>query len=313
MKLYGSFQNIYSSYLKTKPPHSLATQPQTAASITDTQIQGQAPAQRLDIPNSTFNRLGQSWAFEFRAQLKWLCVSLLKENRVPHKYFLSRTAAPQRGAWGRGLRRGGPSPGGPKGLLTPQAASRRAIRGGRPPSQGRGPSPTRMPLRAPHPSPGAAGGRPLPPSPALPLRRGPGAAPIGWPWQRGPWRLATGHLHGRWAAGDWRLAPLGVRAEGAAKEPRRSRGGSGFPPARAGNRPGTGFTCASGFDHHHILAVAELRSSTLIIDFCLHKVVSVARGRRERRKHYSLPINKSLGVCFTCRWHVRGLAVLTAP
>lgn len=111
MKLYGSFQNIYSSYLKTKPPHSLATQPQTAASITDTQIQGQAPAQRLDIPNSTFNRLGQSWAFEFRAQLKWLCVSLLKENRVPHKYFLSRTAAPQRGAWGRGLRRGGPSPG----------------------------------------------------------------------------------------------------------------------------------------------------------------------------------------------------------
>lgn len=73
-----------------------------------------------NIPNSTWpareeSTFNRRWVrVELSSlELNWNdceSVSLLKENRVPQKSFLNRTVAPQRGAWGRELRGGGPSP-----------------------------------------------------------------------------------------------------------------------------------------------------------------------------------------------------------
>lgn len=124
-----------------------------------------------------------------------------------HRNPLSGTAVPppptptpgELGGVGRGAAASCPDS---RGLLTSLAASRRAIRRGRQQSQGRGPSPPRMPLRSPHSSPGAAGERPPPASPcaatqAPPRLAGPGKeAPGDWPQvtcrEVSGWRLAVG-------------------------------------------------------------------------------------------------------------------------
>lgn len=136
---------------------------------------------------------------------------------------------------------------------------------------------------------------PPPPSPcaaaqAPPRLAGPGKeAPGDWP------RVTCREVSG------WRLAVGLVRHQGP-----RSPGSSGLPPTytppsprRDGGGGSQGNSLHQLARHHLILAAPELRSSMLITDGCCRqKVVPVARGRWESRKHYSLPVNKSLGVFY---------------
>lgn len=177
------------------------------------------------------------------------------------------------GSWGRGLRGGGPSPGGSRVYSLrkrpagePFAAARRRLRGGALLRPGC-PSVPRTPAQEPVED---ALSRPPPPSPcaaaqAPPRLAGPGKeAPGDWPWVTcmGGERLAIGGWP-RWASRP--------------KERRRSRAGArlpSLPPERAGERPGIGFTCASGFALVITTIFWQLlnSSSILIIDFASRKL-----------------------------------------
>lgn len=162
------------------------------------------------------------------------------------------------GSWGRGLRGGGPSPGGSRVYSLrkrpagePFAAARRRLRGGALLRPGC-PSVPRTPAQEP-----VEDALPRPPPAPRPRRRPDWLALAKRP-------LAIGHGSPAWEVSGWRLAvgPVGRQGRrsgaGAAQEPRLPS----LPPERAGERPGIGFTCASGFAlviHHHILAAAELK------------------------------------------------------
>lgn len=97
------------------------------------------------------------------------------------------------------------------------------------------------------------------------------------------------------AAGDWRLASLGVKAQGAQAA---QDSHPPTPPPRELGEKSQGNSLHQLARHHLILAAPELRSSMLITDGFCQKVVPVAGGRWKRRKHYRLPVNKSLGVSY---------------
>lgn len=157
---------------------------------------------------------GQSWAFTLELSSDCsLWVNLRKENRVPQRYFLSRTVGPPTGAWGRGLGEGGPSSLGPEGS-THSASGQQESHSPQPaavPGEGRASFPA--PDAPPRPAPQlrAAGGRlPRPPPAPRPRRR-----PDWLAQAKRPLAIGHGSPAGRWAAGDWRLASLGIKAQGA--------------------------------------------------------------------------------------------------
>lgn len=153
--------------------------------------------------------------------------------------FPKQDSGPSEGAGGVGRGKAAPRRRDLRGLLTSQAASRRAIRRGRRPSQGRGgaPSRPRMPLRGRRPSPEQPeDALPRPPPAPRPRRRPDWLARAKRP-------LAIGHRSPAWEVSGCRLAvgPLGVKAEGAEAAPdSRPRPPS---PLSGGEGPGTRFTC----------------------------------------------------------------------